>query len=337
MTGPYPSTPAPTIYDVARAADVAPSTVSRAFSRPGRVSAGTVTRIRAVADELGYHPNPIARALSTSRTHMIAVIVSDVGNPFHAELVRGAQEAARNAGFVVILGDAQESGVREREALDRVLPVVEGAIIGSSRMTDAALRDIAGQRPTIVLNREVDGVASIVTDNPGGTRAAVGHLRGLGHRAITYVAGPEASWADSVRWASLCDAAREHGLETRRIGPVAPTFEGGLDAAAGLVRGRPTAVIAYNDLVAIGVLQGLARAGVRVPDEVSVVGFDDILTSRLVTPALTTVAAPIGEMGAAAVRELLALSEQGPSDHETSIVMPARLVIRESTGRRRDA
>ncbi len=134
-----------TIYDVARAAGVAPSTVSRAFARPGRVNADTAARIRQVAAELGYRANPLAQALSTSRTKMIALMISDVTNPFYSELIRGAQLAASEAGYTVLLADARESDVVERLSLERLLPAVEGIVIGSSRMSDSGLRVIAKQ------------------------------------------------------------------------------------------------------------------------------------------------------------------------------------------------
>lgn len=326
---------APTIYDVARVAGVAPSTVSRAFSRPGRVNSETAARIRAVAEELGYRANPVARALSTSRTQMVAVMISDVTNPFYAPLIRGVQSAAAEAGFVVLLEDAQESGQIERQALERVLPVVEGIVIGSSRVSDSALRMIAKQTPMVVLNREVSGIPSVVTDNPRGMRRAAEHLGELGHVAITYVAGPEASWADGARWRALREAGHELELTVRRVGPFIPTVAGGLEAAAQLTAGRPpTAVIAYNDLLAIGVIRGLERAGLHVPRDVSVVGFDDILVAQLVTPALTTVAAPLHTMGVMAVRNLLAIVKGARAQTGHAFVLPTRLMVRDSTARR---
>lgn len=334
MTDDGPRRAAPTIYDVARVAGVATSTVSRAFARPGRVNADTAARIRAVADELGYRSNPIARALSTSRTRMLAVMISDITNPFYAALVRGIQTAAQEAGYILLLADAQESDSLEREALERLVPVVDGIIIGSSRMSDAALRTIAKQRPMVVLNRELAGVPSVVTDNPRGMRRAAEHLGGLGHESITYVAGPEASWADGMRWQALREAGHELELGASRIGPFPPTFAGGMQAGAELAAHPPTAVIAYNDLMAIGVVRGLAAAGLQVPADVSVIGFDDTLASRLVTPPLTTVGAPVREMGAAAVRDVLAALHGAEPQSGHAFVLPVRLVVRHSTAQR---
>lgn len=325
----------PTIYDVARVAGVAPSTVSRTFARPGRVNAETAARVRAVAEELGYRANPIARALTTSRTQILALMVSDVANPFYAELIRGAQNAASEEGYLILLADAQESPGVERSTLERLIPVVEGIVIGSSRMSDSGLRTIAKQIPLVVLNRELTDVPSVVTDNVAGMRAAVGHLHDLGHTSITYVAGPEASWADGARWRALRDAALELGVHTHRIGPFPPTFEGGLSCGDALLAHLPTAAVCYNDLVAIGVVATLRRAGIRVPYDVSVVGFDDILTSRLVSPPLTTVASPMRYMGATAVRNLLALTRGAHATSGRAFVMPVKLRVRGSTGQRR--
>lgn len=297
-----------TIYDVAAAAGVAASTVSRTFARPGRVNAETAARIRAAADRLGYRRNPLPTGPGhlPTRTRLIATVVSDIGNPFYADLVNGAQDACAAAGYVMVLADAQESGTIEREEIERLLPVVDGFVIGSSRMPDSTLRNIAKQKPTVILNRALRDVPSVISDSPAGTQAAVAHLARLGHDSISYLAGPEAAWPDGVRWRSLRDTAQELGIRTTRLGPFPPTFQGGRDFVRFLPGPPPTALVAYNDLMALGAMEGLRRAGWRVPRDVSVIGFDDILTSRLVTPPLTTVAAPREYMGKVGVQHLLA-------------------------------
>ncbi|GAA1650150.1 LacI family DNA-binding transcriptional regulator [Actinoplanes couchii] len=325
----------PTIYDVARAAGVASSTVSRAFARPGRVNAETAEHIRKVAAELGYRANPLARALPTGRTSMISLVIADVTNPFYNEIVRGAQAAALEAGYTTLLTDAQESGAREREALERALTMVDGIVLATSRMSDSAIRMIAKQRPVVVMNRAVTDVPSVVTDNPRGVRRAVEHLGELGHDRITYLAGPEASWADGTRWRALREATHELELHAHRLGPYEPTVAGGAAAAADLMRHPTSAVLAYNDLMAIGLIRALTAAGVRVPDDVSVVGFDNIFAAELVTPALTTVAAPLHAMGQAAVRNLLALTRGARPTTQAPVVLPSQLVVRGSTGHRR--
>lgn len=324
----------PTIYDVARAAGVASSTVSRAFSRPGRVNAETAERIRAIAAELGYRADLLPHALPTGRTSMIGLVISDITNPFYFGIVRGAQAAAADAGYTMLLADAQESDRLEREALERTLPAVEGIVLASTRMSDSAIRMTAKQRPMVVLNRAVADIPSVVTDVPRGMRRAAEHLGSLGHRTITYVAGPEASWTDGMRWLSLREAAFELDLKVRRIGPYLPTVAGGMSAVEDLRKHPTTAVIAYNDLLAIGMIRGLQSVGVRVPADVSVVGFDNIFSAELVTPALTTVSAPLRTLGTTAVRNLLAIVRGAHPATDEAIVLPTRLVVRESTGRR---
>ena len=320
-----------TIYDVARAAGVAPSTVSRAFSRPGRVNAETAERIREVAAELGYRANPQARALSTRTTSMIGVLIADLANPVFSAVVRGAEEAAADAGYAMVLADTRESATRERELLDKILQSVDGVVLASPRMSDTAVRQVAKVKPTVVLNREVGGLPSVVVDTPRGMRRAAEHLRELGHDHVTYLAGPEAAWPDGVRWRALRDAREELGLTVRRIGPLAPTLNGGVKAAAAWAAHPTTAVIAYNDLIAIGFMRGVQAMGKRVPEDVSVIGFDNTPSAEIVTPGLTTVAAPQRALGAQAVRHVLAFVGGARSTTTEPLVLPTKLVERAST------
>ncbi|MER7444574.1 LacI family DNA-binding transcriptional regulator [Micromonospora avicenniae] len=323
---------APTIYDVARAAGVAASTVSRAFARPGRVNADTAGRIRRIALEMGYRTNPVVRVPLGERSSMIALAISDITNPYYFEIIRGAQAAAMEAGFTMLLADAQESDQLEREALDRAVQTVEGIVLASSRMSDTSIRMTAKLRPLVVLNRVVAGVPSVVTDHRHGMRQAVDHLYGLGHRHITYLAGPEAAWSDGIRWQALREATSELGLRLHRLGPYPPTVRGGVAAADDFSRRPTSAVIAYNDLVALGLLRGFSAVGVRVPQDVSVVGFDNIFGTDLVTPGLTTLAAPLHLLGRAAVQGLLALIAGGQPPVGAPVIIPTRLVVRASTG-----
>jgi DNA-binding LacI/PurR family transcriptional regulator len=334
-TGPGAAPRSPTIDDVAKAAGVAPSTVSRAFSRPGRVSFETGERIHRIAAELGYRTNPLAPSRPAGHTSMIALAISDITNPFYNEIIQGAQIAASEAGYTILLADTQESGAHERKALERAASTVEGIVLATTRMSDSAIRMTAKLRPVIVLNRAVTDVPCVVTDNPRGVRRAVEHLAELGHRRITYLAGPEASWADGTRWRSLRESAMELDLHVRRIGPFPPTVAGGARAAAEFA-GHPTsAVIAYNDLVAIGAIRALTSMGARIPRDVSVVGFDNIIAAELVTPSLTTVAAPLGAMGRTAVGNLLAIVRGARPRAQEPVSLPCRLVVRDSTAHRR--
>jgi LacI family transcriptional regulator len=325
---------APTIYDVAQAAGVAPSTVSRTFSRPGRVNSETADRIRQVAAELGYRTNPMARALSTTHSYLIALVVPDITNPVYFEIINGVQDEAAEAGYTLLLVDSRESDRRERDALERALPIVDGIVLGTSRMSDASIRMIAKQKPMVALNRAVREIPSVVPDNPRGVRRALEHLGGFGHDAVTYLAGPEASWADGMRWRGLREASLELSMHVRRVGPLAPTVAGGVAGAKAWAQAPTTGVIAYNDLVAIGFVRAVQARGLRVPEDVSVVGYDNIFAADLVTPALTTVATPRRAIGAAAVRNLVAQMRGARPRGGPAVVVPVKLIERASTGPR---
>jgi LacI family repressor for deo operon, udp, cdd, tsx, nupC, and nupG len=319
---------AATIYDVAKRAGVAPSTVSRTFSRPGRVNAETAARVREVAEQLGYRTRRIAQSPTSTHTGMVALTVSDIGNPFYLEIIRGAEAAASAAGCTMLLSDTHESGPEEQHVLERTLPLVDGIVLAGSRMSDTVIRTAAKQRPVVVLNRVVTDLPSIAPDHALGARSAVIHLAELGHRRVTYLAGPDASWADGMRWRAVLEAGQELGVKVGRLGPYEPTVGGGAQAAHELAAAAG-AVIAYNDQMAIGLMRGIAQRGGRVPDDVSVVGFDNIFAADLVLPGLTTVAAPLREMGSRAVETLLAREAR---TFERPMVLPTRLVVRGSTG-----
>lgn len=322
---------APTIYDVARAAGVAPSTVSRAFSRPGRVNAETAERIRRIATELGYRTNPIARALPTGQTSMITLASSDITNPYYFEIIRGAQAAAAERHYTTLLADAQESSTLEREALERTIPTVEGIVLASTRMSDTAIRMLAKQKPLIAVNRVITDVPHVITDHAMSIHQALDHLVGLGHRRITYVSGPEAAWADGMRWSFLREYAAERDVHVRRLGHYQPTAAGGVSAADDFAAQRTTAVIAYNDLMAIGLMRRLHALGARIPADVSVLGFDNIFAADLVSPGLTTVAPPLRTLGSMAVHNLLALIGGAHPTTVRPLALPTRLYEREST------
>ncbi len=321
-----------TIYDVARVAGVSPSTVSRAFSRPGRVSAQTAQKIRQVAEELGYRSREVSRTSAKSTTKVLGLAVADITNPFNFRVIRGCQSAAAEAGFVVTLNDAQESEALEREMLRRSLPLLDGLIIASSRLSDTELRTLAKSLPVVILNRRVSGLHCIVPDMAHGVRKAAEHLMALGHRNITYLAGPEASWADGMRWRAVRESARELGFTEHRVGPFAPTLQGGRGAAEVIAARRLKAVVCFNDLMAIGLMQGLAERGIKVPEQVSVVGFDNIFASALVTPGLTTVAAPLTMLGDSAVRYITATLTGHKTPETGPVLVPVRLIVRQSTG-----
>ena len=322
----------PTIYDVAREAGVAASTVSRAYSRPGRVNADTAQTIFRAAERLGYRWDRLQgqQLMGAADHRAIGLVIADVTNPFYGEIIKGAYEAAREAGRRLILLHTNESPEVERETIEQQLRQVDGIVIASSRMTDSALRMMAKQKAMVLLNRIIPEVSCVVNDNERGIHRATEYLRALGHERIHYVAGPGTSWSDGVRWRALRRAAAELGLEVRRIGPNEPTVLAGLGAARQVVTVDATAVLAYNDPLAIGVMKGLRKLDVSVPAEVSVVGFDNIMFDELVEPTLTTIAAPLYRMGFTGVKNCIAVA-QGARSTGTPLVLPVRLVVRQST------
>lgn len=325
----------PTIYDVATAAGVATSTVSRAFSSPTRVNARTREHVLAVAAELGYRPNPHARALLSGRHQTIGMVVSDITNPHYFELIRGAELRAKSSEYTLLLVNAEESPRIELEQIQRLLKSVDGFVLAASRLPDENLRQLAVQRPTVLMSRELQGLSSVVLDHDHGCRQIVGHLASLGHEQIVYVAGPRNSWMAKTRWNALRTAAEDLDVRASRIGPFTPRVTSGGSAADGVLNSRATAAIAHNDLLAIGIMQRLNQRGLRVPDDISVVGFDDIFAAAICSPGLTSLGGPHAEVGRAAVELLLDAVGPVRSDKEgTQIALPTELVLRESTGQR---
>ncbi len=334
---------APTIYDVARRAGVATSTVSRALTRPGRVAAGTVERITAAAAELGYRTNPLARALPTGRTSMLALVVGDIACPYTAAMLHGAQTAAGECGFTTVLasgssgsceggpfseGDSGAFSEGDSGAWERALDTVDGAVVAAPGIPDAALLRAAADRPVVLAGRALPGLPGVVPDIPDGLRRLVAHLAVLGHETVTYVAGPAGTWADGMRRRALRQAGAECGVQSRAIGPFPATLAGGIAAAGELLRRPSTAVIAYDDLIAAGLIRALTARGILVPREISVAGFGDIAAGALITPGLTTIAAPLRLLGDTAVRQLVAVLEGRAVE---PLTLPVRLVTRGST------
>ncbi|MGW0246227.1 LacI family DNA-binding transcriptional regulator [Nocardia goodfellowii] len=322
----------PTIYDVAEAAGVSPSTVSRAFSRPGRVSAETAAHIHQIAAKLGYRANSLSVASTASKSSTVAIVVPDVTNPVYFGVIRGFEAAATSAGYTMLLADTQWSETQERTVLDRVLPSVDGLVLVGSRLSDRSIRAAASHKPTVMINRVVPGTRTVMFDTAAGVNAALRHLAELGHRSITYVAGPAASWADGMRWRSVLDIAPELGLKVCRIGPYPPTMAGGAAVSEAVLRQPPTSILVFNDLLAIGLLRGLNEAGVRVPEEMSIVGFGNVFGSDFCSPPLTTIAAPMRAMGTAAFHQLKRAMRGEPITTHQVVSLTARLVVRRSTG-----
>ncbi len=321
-----------TIYDIADLAGVSPSTVSRALSKPGRISAKTEERIREAAARLNFRVNPMARALHTGRSHTLALVVADITNPVVFGIVRGAEQAASAAGYTLVIAESQESGEAEAEAVERLIPSVDGVILATTRLADDRIADIAARKPLVLINRVVDGVDGVLPDVDRGVSELMEHLSGLGHRSIAYLSGPESSWISSRRWERMLDAAETRGIALVEIGPNSPTIDGGRDALRRVLAARPTAVVAFNDLLAIGLMQAAAARGVAVPDAISVAGFDDIFGSELIVPPLTTVRTQLVEAGQRAVQRVLRRLEVPTDEPADDEPLQTGLIVRGSTG-----
>lgn len=316
-----------TIRDVARASGVHVSTVSRAFSAPHLVNPETRTRVLAVADDLGYRPNRAARALTTGRTHNLGLIVADISNPFFPPLIKAAQEQARLRDYHVFVADTDEDPKVEEDLIQTLTKQVDGVLLCSPRLTNRTIERLREEVPFVLVNRRVKGMATVLMDVARGARLAFEHLTALGHRRLALVTGPSGSWT-SKEMQEAAAAARD--VDVAFLGPNQPTELGGLAAAADVIASGATGVLAYNDLVAIGLIEGLAERGVDVPGDISVIGVDDIVAGRLSRPKLTTIAMPTAAAGRIAVDMLL---QSVDSQAATGVTMlETTLIVRESTG-----
>ncbi|MGM7699068.1 LacI family DNA-binding transcriptional regulator [Microbacterium sp. A84] len=322
-----------TIRDIASTAGVSTATVSRALSGSGTVSARTRGLVESVAHELGYRPLHGTDAAGTPRAQVIGLIVPDLDNPFFASMCKGIQNRARAAGFSVFIADSDEDPSLEAELGHRMSSNVDGLILASARGSDDNIRSIAAAVPVVLLNRRVEGVASIVFDSAGGTDAAMRHLIALGHRSIAYAAGPAHSWSNRERSAAIAEfRASRDDLEVIDLGAFPPSFAGGREAADIAVASGATAVLAYNDLMALGLLERLRQRGISVPQQMSVMAFDNIPASNMVWPTLTSIDNPRIEMGRACVDALLDTMLDDSSRLSSPGEVPVHLVVRESTG-----
>lgn len=322
-----------TIKDVARAAGVSASTVTRALANPEMVNPATRERVRQTAAALGYHPNRAARGLITGRTGNLGLLVPDLANPFFPSIVKGVQARAHEADYAVFLVDTDEDATAEAGLVHKLSKQVDGLILCSPRMAEEELRTILGDTPVVLVNRRIGRVPSVTPAFTDAMRQAVSHLTALGHRRIAYVAGPRSSWANRERVRSLRTvAAASDDLDLVEIGNVIPQFPGGVAAADQVLAADVTAVIAYNDLVALGLLHRFAARGVDVPGDISLLGFDDIAIAEMVHPSLTTVALPKEQAGRAAVDLLLQLLEQPDRTGAVRRELPTQLMVRGSTG-----
>ncbi|MBD5785417.1 LacI family DNA-binding transcriptional regulator [Cellulosimicrobium terreum] len=331
-----------TARDVARECGVSISTVSRALAEPDRVAPETRDRVVAAATRLGYQPNRAASGLRAGRTGALGLVVPDLENPYFASVTKGVQARARQTDHAVFVVDAGEDPALETDLVAGLRSQTDGLVLCSPRAVEADLA-VAGDTPVVLVNLRIDPIPSVSSDDAHGAALAVEHLRALGHRRIAYVGGPQRSWSDARRRAGL-DVARAWypDVETVAVGSFRPRVEGGRAAADLVVASGATAAIAYNDLVALGLVARLRERGLSVPDDLSVVGFDDTFVATLSSPPLTTVRTDLAQLGARAVDRLVASLDARRSSRSTGAhgddrtddladELPVELVVRAST------
>ena len=327
------STPRVTITDVARTAGVSLSTVSRVMNDNPTVDAALAGRVRAVAAELGYSANPVARSLVLGRTQTVAVVIPDLANPTFQAILRGLSRAAAEDGYHVLIADTAEQVAEERVLASTTRRRTDGVILCAPRLPQDELAALLPSlSPAVVINRPPQAGAPTVAADYGSAMAElVAHLYALGHRRIAFLSGAVGSASGAARRAALDGARTAHAdLEIVEL-PVGVDFDSGAAAADAVLATGVTAALAFNDLVAMGLLSAVAARGVRVPEDLSVTGFDDIPFAPYTTPPLTTAAVPAAELGRRAWGAMSALLAGGEAA-EAAVTLRPEVVLRGSTG-----
>lgn len=325
----------PSLAGVAAAVGVSPTTVSHALSGRRAVSPETRERIMAEIARQNYRPNMVARGLRRRRTQSVALLVADIANPYYPAVARAVHDVLATEGYVYFIGNTDGDAAAERTLVEEMVARgVDGIIMQPMALSVAEVRELAGTTPLVVIaNDGADGtVDQVCTDDARGITEAVDHLVASGVDRIGFVGGPRRLAPGPVRLAAFRAATKAAGLTVpaRWIEHTPFTRDGGAAAGARLLGDRPRAVLCANDLIAIGVIDAARRAGLSVPEDLAVVGFDDIETADLVTPRLTTVVNPAAAVGEAAGRTMLHRLESGAGAPFERVVLPTRLVVRES-------
>jgi LacI family transcriptional regulator len=336
-----PAVQTPTLRDVADGAGVHPATASRALNPAtrGLVNADTARRVIKVAESLGYRPNPIARSLKTARSGTVGLVIPDLTNPLFPPIVRGIEDVLEPAGYSGLIVNTDNDPTRERAQVELLRGrQVEGLIVATALLDHPLLEQLHREGvPMVMVNRRpasVD-VPSVTPDDPHGVELAVQHLASLGHRRIAHLAGPPTTSTGLARAKAFRNAVRDQDLADDPGLTVTCDFwseEAGAEGLRTLLDSGAsfTAVVAGNDLIALGCYDVFAERGIRCPEDVSVVGFNDMPFLDKLAPPLTTVAIPHQQIGAEAARLLLeAIADRGRS--AKSVLLPLSLVVRGST------
>jgi LacI family transcriptional regulator len=333
-----------TIRDVARASGFSVATVSRVLNGSGPVKDTTRHRVREVATSLRFSPNVAARSLSTSRTHTLGVLLPDLHGEFFSEVIRGVDQAAQEHGYHVLVSSSHNAPAEISAALVTMRGRVDGVAIMSPVIDARTLAaELPPSLPLVLLNCAggQGDVDAIDIDNHGGARAMTRHLLSLGRRRIAFVGGPRGNADADARLKGYRDALREAGVAARGEWVIDGDFQQGAGLAAVeqllATSPRPDALFAANDAMAIAAMSALREAGLRVPEDVAVTGFDDIPIARYVHPALTTVRVDIAGLGSKAVRTLIHAVGRKNEHARVRETLATELVVRASCGARVEA
>ncbi len=338
----------PTIVDIAKLAGVAPMTVSRVINDSGYVSQQMREKVERAIKESNYHPNGLARSLKSQRTQVVGILLPDIVNPFSAELVRGIQEVLLPRGYSSFISTSERSTTREQSALRALFDHRADGIIVATRETksgnDFLLRLTDRSLPMVIVGRTLNHprVDRVTADHWKGGYEATEHLISLGHKRIGFVGVSPINGAGLRRYQGYLDALRENTLsidEKPIVGPATqsgPGYSTQDDGYTGMkkllaLKNRPTAVFARNDFTAIGAMCAIRDAGLSIPDDIAMVGFDNVPLSAYTPPPLTTVDQPTKEQGHQAARLLLERIEGDKARERREICLDCHLVVRQST------
>lgn len=333
-----------TINDIAREAGVSKATVSRVLNNPEKVAKRTRERVLKVIQQRNYHPNPLAQSLTTRKTGIVGVVISDITNPFYAVMVRNIEEVCRSYQYHIFLcntnGREEEEELYVRSLMGKK---VDGIILGATRMNDQAIQSLAqNQTPMVFVSRLPENREQydyVIVDSVLGGYLATKYLLSLGHTKIAYLGGHWPTSSNLERLEGYRKALAEAGIEAREEYIYCGEFrmENGYQEGMRMLRAgeyRPTAVFSANDAMAIGVFEACNEQGVKVPEELSVIGFDDIPLSSLGLIQLTTISQSIAEVGALSGRIIMdKILNPDKRDIRQQIVFPPKLVIRKSCAR----
>lgn len=330
-----------TLKELSHLAGVHPSTVARVLQNDPRqrVSVELRARILELAHEHEYRPNSIARSLRTKRSAVIGALIPDISNPFFASVLRGMEDAAAEREYSIIVANTDDLPARETRSLAMLRDrQVDGLLLATARRRDPAVERLANEHvPFVLVNRHTDPITAnaVVPDDYAGATAAVEHLLSLGHRRIAHIAGSDEASTGYLRRQAYLDALARHNapMDPQLLARGSFREEGGYAAMRALLNlpEPPTAVFAVNDLAGLGALHAIADAGLRAPDDISVVGFNDLFHATHISPRLTTVRVPLHEIGARSAERLLAMIIDGVWP-ESPLLVPVTLVVRESSG-----